>query len=132
MAINVIQRIASYLYLIINWLIFETYSGCYSIFPQLNARITAYWKYLPSFVFELLFFFYPIWIVNIWSTTSKIYFMTFAIHRFKWIKKKQRPLIDFSKLIWYLRSDSKNSTVISGKFYIAALWLHYTHSASFA
>ena len=36
------QRIASYLYLIINWLIFETYSGCYSISPQLNARVTAY------------------------------------------------------------------------------------------
>ena len=60
--------------------------------------------------FVVFFFFYPVWRINIWSSTFKnsspdIYKTTVGLNR-----KKDRSLIDVSKLIWWLeRSDSKSS-----------------------
>ena len=67
----------------------------------------------------LFFIFYPVWRINIWTTTSKIYFMTLVIYHFNWIKKKLLPFIDVSKFSLYLeRSDLKSLWRIS----FASLW----------
>ena len=48
-------------------------------------------KTFINFIFRVyccFFVFYPVWRINIWTTTLKIRFMTFVIHKLNWIKNE--------------------------------------------
>ena len=97
------------LYLLTKGLIFDALCASLLISLSFYATVAAHWKH---FIFEFccFFLFYPVWRINIWSSTFKnsspdIYKTTVGLNR-----KKDRSLIDVSKLIWWLeRSDSKSS-----------------------
>ena len=78
------------------------------------GAVTAYWKHFLSvfFVFTAAFFFInPVWRINIWTTTSKMYLMTFAIHKSNWITSKLLfPLVFISVICLLSRPIQSIST----------------------
>ena len=88
-----------HLHLFIKGSTFEAPSGCDSISSWFNATVTAYWKHLSSLFFRFLHTF-CILFYDIYNTTVGL--NQFGIF--------------------------KNSIciIIRHKFYIAALWVHYT------
>ena len=80
---------------------------------------TAYWKHFLSvfFVFTAAFFFInPVWRINIWTTTSKMYFMTFAIHKSNWITSKLLFPLVFISIIFLLNRPIQSISTDSAHF----------------
>ena len=109
--------ISSKLYLFQNILIFDTLSGCDSISLWFNTTVAAYWKHVSSSFFWIycgFLLFYPVWRINIWTTTFEIYLAVFVIQTYTESNRKPLSLIDVSKPVWYLeRLDSKSSSTTS-------------------
>ena len=64
-------------------------------------------------IYCYFFPFNPVLRINIWTTTSKIYLMTFVIRQLNWNKNKITSFY-VSKFPWYLeQSDSKSSSTTS-------------------
>ena len=103
------------LYLFINGLIIETLSGC------------------DSFLGFMFSFFYPVWKINIWTITFKLYLVTSMIQKLNWVENKNTPsywcfwinLVSWKKL---LENYINNFILIFiwHKFYIVPLQVHYT------
>ena len=103
------------LYLFIKCLIFDIFSGSLLISLWFNERFAAYLKHISSSFFGFIVFFfnfYPVRRTNIWTTTPKIYFLTFLMKSWTKSKIKSLLLINVSKFPWYHeQSDSKSSAI---------------------
>ena len=92
-----------FLFLFINVLLFETLSRHDSFLHNLMQPLPHIENIYHLHLLDLRR-------INIWTITSRIYFMTFLIYQLGYFKNKIL-LIDVSKILWHLeRSDRKSSS----------------------
>ena len=90
--------------------------------------------HLHFFIYCCFLLLYPVWIINIWTATSKICFIKLAIHQLSWIMNKMissHRCFQISMISWtkWINSSIHNNficIIIRREFYIITPWVHYT------